>query len=1265
MRWTLISTATALGVTVLVFLIVWYPDNYKLWAAASLFGAVVVFMLLRNPAYRYMRMAWWLTAAWATTTAVPEITATLQINDVASGTFGLGNQQGWVFHFAFALSVLGCLALDYFAIRENSAIQLLFSRVHFRFGGQRQTVSGGTAIQVGDVSGQATVNVHQTDVNRELDHVKALLEKGKPDAAEEHLLRIKRDHDPSLTLQQQFRLQEYFGRVFHDRGEASKAALHFGNASKLRPDDEEGQAYGVLSEFMAGRTEQAHQSAIKLLRQHSGSSLATAILIRSAPADTKAAALLSQIDDSVKDEVDVLAALVVRFLSENDAATAEAYARRLLAKRPDHPAVVGNLGNAVVIDEANAAEQRFWEGPLEDSAKRRLGEAVGLLTTAIVSSRSPAEVRQFMSMRGLARELLRQFTEAEADYVAAVEGDRTCHDTTARYASFLSRRDRNIDALAVLRSTMGGESPIELSLIFAFNALEFGTNADKQDALSCLRRGKEKIADASPPQQDEAFRLMAFLANDLNGRSAALAIREELPARSFSDVVRAAVEAVIHLKAGDQAEANAAANSALQWITDETSLPLRLYVAQIMEQLGRFADALAILRPLANPENLDLVGQPALLAASRCGADDFVIDYTRSLRVAGRWDARTVELEVETLRRYRDYDRAVSVCREFIQRATHEIDRRFTRLRLSLIGLESGQPELIERDPDELPQVNEVQPRIGQLLCAVLEHGSTPSRAFEAAYELVRRHFTSHEVHLALCAAVGIGRPESISIPEPVTVAPGTAVRIHMDGAAAPRWLVLEDGPNPNPAMQEYPLDHPLCIELLGKEKGDRFVDRANPYQERNGVIEEVASKFLFRAWDSVARWTDLFPNVPFVFVFNLERPEGGRPDFAPILRTFEMQDQSEESLRNWYRDHPVSLLMMSVAFHRHPTQVIQYLAKYPDLPVRCCQGMLEEYDAGRRSAGEATLIADSSALSTLFVTTLWRQIARLPFKLVVTRSTLDEFLRLAEEQRHSSDEQLARRGDELGRVTLSPDESLQPIRVYEEFVEWVRSVAEVRTGVALASFSKTRRDEFTSLFGQAAAECIASALQDQVPLWTDDAIVPVLMQAGQPALRTWTQLVAERLRAEQCLTDDQFANLLVQLITCGYQHTQCTPHALLRAAEQSGWNPDHCPLCDVLRWLANRNINEDGVLGVVVGGLRLIWRYAPLVHQAEAVTRAIGRVLAGRPSGHDLIGGIASVTMRLFPLEPDVVAEQCRTVLLQSLDDRGEGGSPIIVLDG
>jgi hypothetical protein len=49
MKWTLVSAATALVVTLFVTLALWFPEYYKLWAAIGLFGAVFTYMLLKNP----------------------------------------------------------------------------------------------------------------------------------------------------------------------------------------------------------------------------------------------------------------------------------------------------------------------------------------------------------------------------------------------------------------------------------------------------------------------------------------------------------------------------------------------------------------------------------------------------------------------------------------------------------------------------------------------------------------------------------------------------------------------------------------------------------------------------------------------------------------------------------------------------------------------------------------------------------------------------------------------------------------------------------------------------------------------------------------------------------------------------------------------------------------------------------------------------------------------------------------------------------------
>jgi hypothetical protein len=100
--------------------------------------------------------------------------------------------------------------------------------------------------------------------------------------------------------------------------------------------------------------------------------------------------------------------------------------------------------------------------------------------------------------------------------------------------------------------------------------------------------------------------------------------------------------------------------------------------------------------------------------------------------------------------------------------------------------------------------------------------------------------------------------------------------------------------------------------------------------------------------------------------------------------------------------------------------------------------------------------------------------------------------------------------GEELIRIVIPPEDRERLVRTYEDFVTWVRTVAEVWSGLGLARLPRAQRDQLTSLFGQPAAESVATAIQEKVPLWTDEATVPVVMNAGHNALRTRTQLVGD-----------------------------------------------------------------------------------------------------------------------------------------------------------
>jgi hypothetical protein len=575
------------------------------------------------------------------------------------------------------------------------------------------------------------------------------------------------------------------------------------------------------------------------------------------------------------------------------------------------------------------------------------------------------------------------------------------------------------------------------------------------------------------------------------------------------------------------------------------------------------------------------------------------------------------------------------------------------RLRLSQLAIFSGCREYLVTDPELLPVIDEIAPSDGLVLCALLEESPNPLQAVAFAYELVRRNFQSHFAHLALCHAVGFGRRNPIEIQNPRVIEAMSAVRFRINGSPASRWVILEDSENPNATINEYSLNHPLCRELLGKNVGDQFEDCSNPLIIRTGVIEEIKHKYKYRVGDTIARWNDLFPEIPFVYPLDIQIGENDHLDFSPVVRILEREAMNEEEHRNVYRSNPNLMSILTFASWRKSNAIdtIKYLSQYPDLPIRCCSGSAEEFEIGRSAMNSQSIVADPTALSLLFISDLWMKIKMLPFRLIVTQSSIEEFEHLVVLQEYHSDNYMVPVEGQLVLVSRSSDQQIQRAERIRAFCNWLRENAEIRSGLALSKLPSEFRDILRSMYGDSASESYACAIQDSLPIWTDDFTVSIVIGESHSVKRTWTQLVGERLRQEKSISDDAFSQLLVMLISYGYTHTQCTSGAVVFASKQSNWDPKARPLIDVLSWIGNNDIQAPGVLVVVLGGLKILWRSPASVYQRDSVTIAIARSILSRSDGRKLLDMMIKLLDQLFLVQPDV-AEQCRKIFIYATEN-------------
>ncbi len=299
-------------------------------------------------------------------------------------------------------------------------------------------------------------------------------------------------------------------------------------------------------------------------------------------------------------------------------------------------------------------------------------------------------------------------------------------------------------------------------------------------------------------------------------------------------------------------------------------------------KLERHKEALPLWEKLnGNPEHTN-DARHLVRCAERVGQFRVVLSVCKAVREAGVGDKWFFDREIYVLEQF-DIAQAVSVLQGHL--AKHPEDK-FARIRLSKIGFLLKRPDLIDARLEALPFVDEATPYGGHVALEIMRHYGDPNEAVRYAYELVRKHHEDHMANASLVMAVlGLGAQQP-TFEETTEVRPGTAVH-YVEPGGKEKWAVIEDSPNPNIVLSEFPESHPTAEALMGKRVGDTVVLAKTSARDRTAVIKEILPKFVFRMRDIAENWQLRFPDKPFVQVFRVGDVDAStgetRPDFTDL----------------------------------------------------------------------------------------------------------------------------------------------------------------------------------------------------------------------------------------------------------------------------------------------------------------------------------------------------------------------------------------------
>jgi tetratricopeptide (TPR) repeat protein len=1099
-------------------------------------------------------------------------------------------------------------------------------------------------VRFGDVTGNAitfNINQHQgpltqvveaspLDGNAEIDLAAERLRQGEVDVAIHLLSNLRKRHWNRLSPRERFRLVANLGHAEERKGNFREAARHFIEAKGYQPDDEMARSLEAMAYALLGDRQKACDMARAVLRDHPTAALAAAVRVRCAPETTPIDELEQSVPAPLHESLEVIHALGWRAATAGDMATAERLARKSLELSPDAPQLQEQLGAVIVQVEARA-----WQTGQRTPSEARLAEAVAALSSALAKAKGAKDIARLRYTRAEAYDLLDRAQEAETDFRSACESDKGDTHIPFRFAVFLERRGRRDDAIEVLRRTLK-DAFVPQNGVFLANLL--GERNDPGDRAAGVSMLQEAIPHTTAMDSETRAGLVATLIRlheAVKQHDEAIRVLDSLPAGYVSAVVSLVLRADALRRAGNKEEGVRLARQALEAIGPDSPEMELLRVAEVLDTLGEHRDALSIWKRVLKPTRFEPFVAAALQCAKKVGDDGFVLSFCERLRSNGVREPFCLELEVVTRERYACFDDAIDLMQRYLESPADDALARVFRVRLSLVGLRLGRPDLVVTDTAKLPPAESVLVPVGGAVAFTLRHGPRPEDSVKYAYELVRHHFLDPDARQIYVAAIGIGDEMSQSFPDPPAAGPGCAVRYRDDDSGEEKWLIIEDSPDPRRDREEIPVDHIWAKDMLGKTVGEKFYLRRDELQDRTGTILAIVSKYVYRKIEILTTWEQRFPDVFFVRTYKFPTKEDGSPDISLLLRAADRREQQTHQLHALYRNNPISVTTFAQISKAGLLESLQHLASEDSLSVRCCLGNSDELRLAEEAFRNArTAVIDRSALATLFFSRQYAHLGEMPARRVILESTLQEYRDL---QRKLAAGYAGFWGKHKGKYIWARDdpgarEGFQ--RRIEALLTDVHALALVESGRKLADFDPDGRRELIALFGQPTAEAIAAAREEGTALWTDDLAVAEFARERYGIRRVWTQLVFGSLVSSGKMAVAAYTDLTLFLIQWRYFFTRIDLEVILAACRRASWDHKSPPLAAVISWFGTPELQDEGAVVLCARALPLVWRHAGFVHRAEAVTRAVIEVLLTRKDGRRLVTAIRNSIDQVFGVD-------------------------------
>ncbi|MCD4823863.1 MAG: hypothetical protein K8S55_04600 [Phycisphaerae bacterium] len=1049
-----------------------------------------------------------------------------------------------------------------------------------------QHLATATAVEFGDFHEDIDAAVKRTQDNQ-------------PDEALGILLLLRRQKWEILNNRQKYRVLANIGHALTAKEEFRDAAEYFIKAKSFQPKDIKARCLEALGQYNLGQQDLAFNLIDKVCRDDPDLPFAAAIWAQCAPYDMPFSEIESSITAAVHKDGDVALSLAIRGKRAGELERAEFYARAAVADVPKAWRLREELAGILLEQELRRGRHRFGPrskltnpGKLQEIADL-LEKAIQMAPTAI-SSRSLARMHLNLA---LALEILGRKEDAAQEIERAVAACPRDADVSLRHAFLLYEQGHTNRAIKELLATEQHEPTVPAVLMLAQLLAERNKGEDRAEAIAVLDTHLAKLTGIPDyVQTDYVETLVDLLCKD-GRKDEAKGLVETLDAKLLPDVGRNILRIMTLRESDNRAEAVEQARQLVPEFKAKGHWTNQRRLAMLCQSLGLHKEGLSLWQEVVNPETAGPDVLRVLSCAYEVSDDTFILDFCQRLRQNGVYDSQCLDLEVAKLNEYNQSDDAILAIQEFLAHNASDEKAPSFRVHLSLIGIQKEKPELITKDPALLPKAATVAPKLGSMVVKVLRYGAGPDEAVRYAYELFRENPNALEAHLAVIDSFGMLVGPKPTLADPAEVEPGAAVFYQETESEIPKWLIVEDLPNPRQELHEYAVTHPHATAMIGCHCGETFVLRKHSFQDRKATIKQIQSKYVRRFQDCLSRLEDRFPEETPIWQFSLTKNEKGDPDFSPIFRSIDKKHNTVQEMLVAYRQHPMPLHVLGHAVGCSVFDSIRALANIRDTNTKTCRGTQEEFDRTIADLNTCNaIILDESAIATLFILGMEDFLQKFPIPLVVSEGTLQAIRDLdtlhADINREGG--VLTKCGEGYQLVSASPEAIAAEKKRLQRLICIVEKACRVEGGAVLAKLDKDTRKKLVTVAGRPAAESLYLSASAGRVLWTEDICLGDFAKAECGVARTWTQAVFFWATEKGFFSPEQMTTVTLGLLGKGYLWTRMNSNVVRFAAIESDWNPKQAPLSDAFHHFADPNAEIISLMLLTVRSFVEILKHAP-----------------------------------------------------------------------